>query len=641
MGQASPSAPPATNQSAPTQYTPAQCIPVLQEALTAARESIRRQFAAGEAAGKLIADYAGFMDGVMALAWDSFTWREERSAWFGFRKNQPISLLAVGGYGRRELLPHSDIDLLILLERDQYDHHKAKIQKFLALLWDLGLEVGHSVRSLGECRRQAGQDVTVLTAMMESRTLAGDAGLREKMHGYIAPEKIWSSTAFFQAKRDEQAERHAKSDHTEYSLQPNVKTSPGGLRDIQVLMWIAKRQYGIDGFADDSLDSDSLDSDSLDNDSPAANSFAKLVTEKVLTTDEANDLTKGRSFLWKIRFALHCLAGRDENRLTFDHQRELAAQFGYQDGHQLAVEQFMQDYYRTAHRINTINDITLQYFDEAIVRAGERLTSTPINERFQLLNNYIEVRADDVFQRSPSALLEMFVLVANDDKIKGIRASTIRLARQCVHLIDDGFRQDPANAELFMQLLDGDHHLFTQLKRMGRYGILGAYLPEFGRVIGQMQFDLFHIYTVDAHSLQVVRNMRRFRYRNNQQQFPIAAQIHARLPRVELLYIAGLYHDLAKGMGGDHSELGVGLAKGFCERHGLADWETSLVCWLVLNHLAMSSTAQRKDIQDPEVVHEFALLVGDQMRLDYLYALTVADINATNQTLWNGWRASL
>ncbi|MCB1646298.1 MAG: [protein-PII] uridylyltransferase, partial [Pseudomonadales bacterium] len=251
------------------------------------------------------------------------------------------------------------------------------------------------------------------------------------------------------------------------------------------------------------------------------------------------------------------------------------------------------------------------------------------------------VTHDRVFEETPSALLELFVIMGNRAEIEGVRASTIRLISANLHRIDDRFRADPEVTRLFMDLLRSTEHLFSQLRRMERYGILGAYLPEFGRVIGQMQFDLFHVYTVDAHTLQVVRNMRRFRYRNQEQKFPIAAHIHRRLPKVELLYIAGLYHDIAKGMGGDHSELGVDIARNFCARHDLGTWDTNLVCWLVKNHLVMSATAQRKDIFDPEVVHEFAIFVGDQVRLDYLYALTVADINATNSTLWNSWRASL
>ena len=452
--------------------------------------------------------------------------------------------------------------------------------------------------------------------MMESRTIIGDRELCDKAQQKIAPSGSWSAKSFYLAKRQEQNGRHEKSNHTEYSLEPNIKTSPGGLRDIQTLTWIARRRYG-------------------------TQNITALAEQEILTPEESDELIKAQNHLWKIRFALHLLTNKDENRLMFEYQQVLANQFGFADNNQLAVEQFMQSYYRTAHRVNTINETLLQHFDEVLVQVNTRLKVKPVNDRFRLVNNLLEVTSDNVFAKEPSALLEMFVIVGSDESIEGFRASTIRLARHYVYLIDTHFREDTKNAKLFMTLLGSTNHLFTQLRRMGRWGILGAYLPEFGRIIGQMQFDLFHIYTVDAHTLQVVRNMRRFRYKNNQQQFPIAAHIHPRLPKIELLYIAGLYHDIAKGLGGDHSELGIEIAEAFCKRHKLATWDTNLVRWLVQNHLVMSTTAQRKDIHDPEIIHEFARFVGEQVRLDYLYALTVADINATNPTLWNGWRAAL
>ncbi len=589
-----------------------QPIPLFKEALLANQESLKARFDAGEDADRLVHDKAAFMDEIMRLAWARFAWDENSRSWL---KNR-ISLLAVGGYGRRELHPHSDIDLLILLQRSSYQHHAANIQSFLTLLWDIGLEVGHSVRSLKECRSQAKNDVTVLTAMMESRTICGDDALRKKMNDATGANRIWPPDAFYHAKKEEQAERHQKSQHTEYSLEPNVKTSPGGLRDIQTVMWIARRNFG-----------------SVD--------FEDLVDRAFLTRAEKEVLTDGRKFLWKIRFGLHLIAGREDDRLLFEHQRQLAAMFGYTDGDQLAVEQFMQDYYRTAHEVSATNELLLQHFDEDIVRSSERARLAPINDRFRTRNDYLETTSDEVFLKYPPALLEMFVILGASETIKGVRAETIRLVKRHVVLIDDEFRHNADATRLFLELLNSANHLFTQLRRMARYGILGAYLPEFERVIGQMQFDLFHAYTVDAHTLQVVRNMRRFRYKNQEQQFPVAAHIHHRLPKVELLYVAGLYHDIAKGQGGDHSELGIAVAEAFCKRHNLGTWDTNLVCWLVKHHLVMSTTAQRKDIQDPEVIHEFALLVQDQVRLDYLYALTVADINATNPTLWNGWRASL
>jgi [protein-PII] uridylyltransferase len=587
-------------------------IPIFKQALETFNSSLADRFYADEDIEVLVSDRVRFMDTVLELAWLRFDWHENLSSW---RKHR-IALVAVGGYGRGELHPHSDIDLLILLERDDYNRHAANIQNFLALLWDIGLEVGHSVRSIKECRTQASRDVTVVTALMEARTLVGDIELCEKMLHEISCKKIWPSKKFYLAKCEEQEERHKKSQHTEYSLEPNVKTSPGGLRDIHNVMWIAKREFG-------------------------AVTFADLVERGFLTQTEREVFTSGCRLLWKIRYGLHLIAGRLDDRLLFEYQRQLAEILGYKDGDQLAVEQFMQTYYRAAMEIRATNDLLLQHFDEEIVRSKERAKIIAVNERFQVINNYLEVIHNQVFNQEPSALLEMFVILANDANIQGVRASTIRLVTASLHLIDDDFRNDPNVTKLFLDLLRSKEHLFSQLRRMERYGILGTYLPEFGMVIGQMQFDLFHVYTVDAHTLQVVRNMRRFRYKNQEQEFPIAAHIHARLPKIELLYIAGLYHDIAKGRGGDHSELGVQVATDFCKRHGLGTWDTNLVCWLVKNHLTMSSTAQRKDISDPEIIQEFALLVQDQVRLDYLYALTVADINATNTTLWNSWRASL
>ena len=583
-----------------------------KNALAKVRVMMTSNFEAGVSTDLLIKANSDFMDDIMRLAWNRFSWAESPSSW---RKSR-ISLLAVGGYGRQELLPNSDIDLLILLERNNHSAHLDNIRSFTTLLWDMGLKVGHSVRSIAECKPSAKQDLTILTAMMESRTILGDGSLFDKAQQKIAPRKSWSAKSFYLAKRQEQNERHEKSNHTEYSLEPNVKTSPGGLRDIQTLTWVARRRYG-------------------------TKNITELAEQEILTPEESEELSKAQSHLWTIRFALHILTNKDENRLLFEYQQVLASQFGFTDNDQLAVEQFMQSYYRTAHRVNTINETLLQHFDEVFVQINRGLQVKPVNDRFRLMNNLLEVTSENVFADEPSALLEMFVIVGSDESIKGFRASTIRLARHHAYLIDAHFRENPKNAKLFMTLLGSTNHLFTQLRRMGRWGILGAYLPEFGRIIGQMQFDLFHIYTVDAHTLQVVRNMRRFRYKNNEQQFPIAAHIYPRLPRIELLYIAGLYHDIAKGMGGDHSELGIEIAEAFCKRHKLATWDTNLVRWLVQNHLIMSTTAQRKDIQDPEVIHEFARFVGEQVRLDYLYALTVADINATNPKLWNGWRASL
>ena len=587
-------------------------LPILKTALADFRAHQHTDFVNGVCISQLIKARSAFIDHILNLCWQRFSWDENLSS---LRKSR-ISLVAVGGYGRKELLPNSDIDLLILIERANAQHHSSNIQSFLALLWDIGLEVGHSVRSVKESLHQAKHDVTVMTALLDARAVCGAPYLLQKLRSKLRSKTGWKTKTFFQAKYAEQQERHAKSNHTEYSLEPNLKTAPGGLRDIQTILWIAQFHH----------QTSALDA---------------LVDAKYLEQEEADKILDARTFLWKVRFVLHDLLGRDENRLFFDNQKKVAQALGYRDDAQLAVEQFMQDYYRFVKSISTINEIILQDFDEQVVQDGRRTKPIQINARFQTNKHYLEVTQPDIFERNPEALLEMFVILGETPELKGIRASTIRQAKTSASQIDDTFRQSEIATTLFLKLLRVEHHLFSQLRRMNRYGILGAYLPEFERVVGQMQFDLFHIYTVDAHTLQVVRNMRRFRYKNQQQEFPIAAHIHHRLPKIELLYIAGFFHDLAKGKGGDHSELGIEIASAFCARHQLGTWDTNLVCWLVKNHLLMSTTAQRKDIFDPDVVRDFAEQMGDQVRLDYLYALTVADINATNPTLWNSWRDAL
>lgn len=580
-------------------------VSVLRSSCENARQWLYERFRAGHDVGDLLRMRAAFTDQILRVAWGRFDWSEER-----------VALVAVGGYGRGELHPHSDIDLLILTDEDAEDQHDA-IQGFVTLLWDIKLQIGHSVRTLAECGRVAKKDITVCTTLMESRLIVGSATLQVQMLDTIGTDAIWPSSDFFRAKLEEQLTRHAKYADTEYNLEPNVKGSPGGLRDIQTISWIALRHYRIGN--------------------PEA-----LKALGFLTEDELDILMKGRDFLWRVRYALHVISGRDENRLLFDYQRELAGLFGYTDSDiRLAVEQFMQQYYRWALAIAQLNELLMQHFDQVILHADEPEEGVPLNDRFMLRKGYIEARDAEVFQCTPSALLEVFLICARDPRIEGVHAATIRLIREHRDLIDDDFRSDPDNCRLFMEILRSTHKLALQLRRMNRYGILGRYLPEFGRIVGQMQHDLFHIYTVDAHTLEVVKNMRRFLYPENQERFPVTSRVAARLPKIELLYIAGLYHDIGKGRGGDHSTLGAVDARAFCERHGIDKEDTELVVWLVEKHLLMSGVAQRRDISDPDVITEFAATVGNQTRLDYLLALTVADINATNPTLWNAWRGSL
>ena len=591
----------------------------LRRRIDQADAALAKRFWSGEDATVLVRERARFIDAFLAEIWQH---------WFQHHPN--LALFAVGGYGRGELHPHSDIDLLILAKNPRAV--REEIAAFVRLLWDLRLDIGHSVRTLGDCKREAAHDLSVATTMLERRRLAGSHRLAAKLGKLLARRSFWPSGRFFRAKQAEQEERHAHFNDVDHDLEPNVKSSPGGLRDIQTVLWITQRHLG-GGQSDDGA-------------APGrSETLAELVEAGFLTGQEREWLLDGRRFLWRVRFGLHIVAGRREDRLLFDHQRELATRFGYRDTDaQLAVEQFMHDYYRHVLLLREVNDILLQHFDEAILATGgrrQRRRIEPINERFRINSDYIEATSDDVFAKRPAALLEMFVLMASRGDIAGVRAATIRLVREHLHLIDDGFRNDPQVAAYFMELLRAPYTLVSQLTRLRRYGILGRYIPEFGRVVGQMQHDLFHIYTVDAHTMMVLRQMRRFFQPAAEERFPVAARAVRRLPKIELLYIAGLFHDIGKGRGGDHSALGAEDAVRFCRRHGLNDDDCALVAWLVREHLTMSAIAQRKDIADPDVVNAFAELVGSETRLDYLYALTVADINATNPTLWNSWRATL
>ena len=582
-------------------------IPAFKKVIGKARQVLDQRFVEGCDIRSLITGRAWFIDQILQAAWARFDWDQ----------GADIALVAVGGYGRGELHPYSDIDLLILLDGSDQELFREAIEGFLTLLWDIGLEVGQSVRSVAECAEEARADLTVITNLMESRTIAGPEHLRQNMLKVTSPSEMWPSKAFFLAKRDEQSTRHSKYNNTEYNLEPNVKGSPGGLRDIQTILWIARRQFG-----------------SLN--------LSAILDQGFLTEGEYSLLVSSQAFIWRVRYGLHMLAGRAEDRLLFDHQRSLAALLGYEDNDsKLAIERFMQKYYRVVMSISELSDLVGQHFAEVILWEGDSGPAVPLNSRFLVRGDYLEVARDSVFVQRPFALLEVFVLLAQNPGIKGVRAETIRLLRDHRHLIDDDFRSDIRNTSLFIELFKCREGIHRNLRRMNRYGILGRYLPEFGHIVGQMQHDLFHIYTVDAHTLNVIKYLRKLSKPGVAEKYPLASKLVELLPKPELIYIAGLYHDIAKGRGGDHSELGAVDAQAFCVRHKLPAWDTRLVVWLVANHLIMSTTAQRKDLSDPQVINDFAQMVGDETHLDYLYVLTVADINATNPTLWNSWRASL
>ncbi len=578
-----------------------------RQLLRTAYEVDAEAFRNGTDVRELVKSRADTVDLVLRTIWNRY----------GFSRSPDIALLAVGGYGRGELHPHSDIDLLILTRDGIAESWHDDLGAFVTLLWDLKLDIGHSVRSLEECTQAARNDVTILTNLLETRTIAGQEDLRQQLSRAVYSDDVSSDRDYFIAKREEQLRRHQKYGDTEYNLEPNIKGSPGGLRDIQNIGWITKRHFGLESIADPTRFS-------------------------ILTEEEHDVLLQGETFLWQLRYGLQLIADRNENRLLFDHQRALADMLGYRDkGRRLGVEQMMQDYYRTVLALAELTDLILQYYDEAILQQDQEAKIQPLNRRFQIRDQYIEAINTQVFAYAPYAIMEIFLLMAQHPSIKGIRASTIRALRAHRHLIDDQFRSDLAVTSLCMELEKTPHPLGETHARMKKYNVLGRYLPEFGQIIGQMQYDLFHIYTVDTHTLRVIRNMVRLSQPDSRTGFPLASRLVHQLPKPELLYVAGLYHDVAKGRGGDHSELGAEDAIAFCRRHHLSDRDTQLIAWLVENHLLMSMTAQRKDISDPDIINEFARAVPSQVHLDYLYVLTACDISATNPKLWNTWRASL
>ena len=581
-------------------------VSVLRQALDHAGDDLIARFKDGQPVTGLVRLRASLVDRVLICLW-----REHAGA-----LHDSAALVAVGGYGRGELHPCSDVDIMLLVGKELPADSEQLLSSFLTSLWDIGLDIGHSVRTVKQCQQEAKADITVATTLIEARLLHGPEPLFEAMKDAVSADNLWSSAQFFEAKRREQIARHHRYDDTAYKLEPNVKGSPGGLRDIQMIGWVAKRHFGV-------------------------SKLDELVEHDFLTPGQLQILNDGRAFLWRVRFGLHVLTGRREDRLLFDHQTKLAKMLGYEDAtYTLAVEQFMQRYYRTVMDLSRVNEMLLQLFEEAILM-DPNAEPEPLNEQFQVKNGFLQTTHDQVFQRNPSALLEMFHLLQQRPDIRGVSAFTIGLVKRNLYLIDEEFRQNPRNHRLFLNIVRASSGVTQELRRMNLYGVLGLYIPSFGRIVGRMQYDLFHIYTVDEHTLFVISNLRRFALSRFDHEFPHCSPLMQSFERPEIVYLAGLFHDIAKGRGGDHSVLGAVDAEAFCLEHGLSQYEARTVSWLVRHHLALSTTAQKKDIGDPDVINAFAALVGDKTHLDYLYVLTVADVRGTNPNLWNSWKATL
>jgi [protein-PII] uridylyltransferase len=522
------------------------------------------------------------------------------------------ALVATGGYGRGELFPCSDIDLLVLLGADPSPAEREALERLIGRFWDIGLEIGHSVRTVQGCVDAATEDVTIRTTLLESRFLVGSRVLFRELQQKLVFEPV----AFFKAKKLEQEQRHAKHQDSPYSLEPNLKEAPGGLRDLQVIQWIA-RASGI------------------------GRNWSDLVAHGLIERGEARQLSKLEAHLHDLRIRLHYLAGRREDRIVFDLQTALAAQLGHKDTPaRRASEAMMQRYYQTANGVTQLNTILLQNLE---ARLAPRPDTVPraLNERFEVRSELLHVKKETTFARTPSAILECFLLMMQHQELRGMTARTLRALWRARSSINSSFRKDPVARLLFLHILQQPRGIVHEFRRMNQYGILGRYLPEFGRIVGQMQHDLFHVYTVDQHILMVMRNLRRFTMPEFAHEFPLCSELMNGFERRWLLYVAALYHDIAKGRGGDHSELGAADARSFCKKHLLSKEDSDLVEFLVERHLAMSHVAQKQDVYDPEVVQAFAALVGSERRLVALYLFTVADVRGTSPKVWNAWKGKL
>lgn len=564
-------------------------------------------FDQGEYIDDLLKDRSRAIDALLTHSWRRF----------GFDDEPGLALLAVGGYGRQELHPASDIDILILLDSPNDAAVGDKLSAYITFLWDTGLDIGQSVRSTEECYLEGKKDVTVATNLFESRLITGSEHLATQLQVVMARPDFWPSQRFFSAKLDELKQRHQRFGDSSYRLEPNLKENPGGLRDLHTLAWITKRHFGVSALRD-------------------------LIGHQFIDNDEYNTLCSARDFLWRVRFGLHRLGQRKDDRVLLDLQRPLARLLGYNTGNEIRdVENMMQEYYRAVTNIARISEMLLQHFEEEILMTDAPAKIIALNERLQLRNGFLEIRHPDVFQQHPSTLLELFLQLQRHPEARGIRASTIRAIRHSIPLIDENFRNDPACHQLFLDLLRRPRGIYHDFRRMNNYGILAAYIPAFADIVGRMQFDMFHIYTVDEHTLMVLRYVRRLSTADHADEVPEATELFGTLRKPKLLYLAALFHDIGKGRGGDHSELGAVDAEAFCHQHGLEPGDTELVTWLVKSHLTMSMIAQRKDITDMDVIEAFARDVETVERLTYLYLLTISDIRGTNMELWNGWKASL
>lgn len=590
----------------------------LRRSLQAGLTAIKHDFQRKPNIAKLFHQHCTLIDDLLVTLWSEL------------KTNTECCLIAVGGYGRGELYPHSDIDLLLLVPDIAAPNHalNQEIEHLIGLMWDIGLNVGHSVRSLSECVTEAEKDVTVKTNLLESRLLAGDKQAYERF--IQRTRQLESPLAFFEAKLKEQQKRHAKFNDTAYNLEPNIKESPGGLRDLHMIAWLAH-----------TLNMEQLSSNKIRYTSNHASNIWKRLTEcALISANDAKHIRQHERKLQNLRIHLHYLSGRREDRLLFDFQNEIASSLGYSNTQRKrASEQLMQSYYRSVKFIELMNEILLKEIKQKLIENTTQLVS--INKDFESRNQLLECKNDKLLSQRPEAIFEAFLLLQQHPELEGMGPGLLRKLQLAKHSVNQSFRNNPQNKQRFIEILSQPIGVNHTLRAMNRYGILGRYIPAFGRIVGQMQHDLFHVYTVDEHILNVLANLRRFSKPELKHEFPLCSQLFSEFDAPHLLYLAALFHDIAKGRNGDHSNLGKVDAARFCKLHELPKEDGELVSWLVETHLKMSATAQKSDLSDPSVIENFADLVGNERRLTALYLLTVADIRGTSPMVWNAWKARL
>lgn len=575
-----------------------------REAIARQFDDMKEAFFAGVTVNELVLNRSSFIDELMRRLFRQF----------GFEGFSSLCLVAVGGYGRADLQPHSDIDILLISRFPITAELNERISEFTSLLWDLRLDIGQSVRTLEECFEEGAKDVTIATNYLESRFLAGSEETYGLFKERVESDVFWPIREFYRAKMAEQNARHSSHNDTIYKLEPDLKNNPGGLRDIQNILWIAHKGFGITG-------------------------LRELYTNGVLTRMEYLELKECQDFLWRIRFALHLSISKPDNRLTFDRQQKVATYLGYTGDGNTPVETLMKRFYQTLHRVVELNEIAMQLMYEKIF--PEKVIEGKIfNQYFLFRDNLIDVIDPKIFVTRPQIILELFLILTEREELTGIHVNCIRYLRNARRSINYYLYERLECRETFKKIIRQPRALVVALPIMHKHHILSLYMPHWEKIVGLMQFDMFHAYTVDEHTMRVLRNIYRFTHERNSE-FSLFRQIYSHLSMPELLFIAALFHDIAKGQGGHHAELGAPEALYFCQLHGYNRYESKLVAWVVRNHLYMSIVAQRRDISSPEVVAEFARRVGDENLLNYLYCLTVADICGTNDTEWNSYKDTL